>query len=164
MRNHITEKEAGFSLIELMIVVGLIGVLTTMAIPRFQAFQAKAKMGEAKSLLTHIHTLQQSYHLDNNNYVDFTQYGRVATNGVLNCTQPAGAMSLGFRIEPCVVGDPVPRYGYDSISASTSAFIARAATGDRGYNLVCPGDGQQIMQIDQGKRLVATKGSLNGCQ
>jgi prepilin-type N-terminal cleavage/methylation domain-containing protein len=163
MRTQLTGKEAGFSLIELMIVVGLIGILTTMAIPRFQAFQAKAKMGEAKSLLTHIHTLQQSYHLDNNTYQDFAVvYGRKIDRS-LNCTQPPGARSIGFTIEPCVAGDPVPRYGYQVMGATTAAFSARASTGDKGNNLVCPGDRQQVLQMDQAKQLRAIKGSLNGC-
>ncbi|MCX6130635.1 MAG: prepilin-type N-terminal cleavage/methylation domain-containing protein, partial [Proteobacteria bacterium] len=43
------KNEKGFSLVELMIVVGIIGILSTLALPRFKQFQAKAKMGEAKN-------------------------------------------------------------------------------------------------------------------
>ena len=152
-------NERGFSLIELMIVVGLIGVLTTMAIPRFQAFQAKAKIGEAKNLLTHIYTLQQSYHLDNNVYVAWpTVYGRNGNTN--NCNPHPNARLIGFRIEPCVANDPVPRYGYLVPTANASAFQARAQTGAAAANLVCPGDPAQTIIIDQSKRMT---GQLNGC-
>ena len=36
-------KQAGFSLVELMVVVGIIGILAALAVPRFQRFTAKAK-------------------------------------------------------------------------------------------------------------------------
>lgn len=161
MSKHVKGSEAGFSLIELMIVVGLIGVLTTMAIPRFQAFQAKAKMGEAKSLLSHLHTLEQSYQLDNNSYIGWAGvYGRTAA-GALNCTRPNEVRALGFKIEPC--DGPVPRYGYSVVNADTSKFEARAQTGDGSQNLVCPGEAQQILAMDESKKLFARKGSLNGC-
>src|SRR6478736_1166917 len=63
------KNQKGFSLVELMIVVGIIGILATLALPRFKQFQAKAKMGEAKNILSHIYTLEQTYSLDNNAYV-----------------------------------------------------------------------------------------------
>ena len=51
----------GFTLIELMIVVAIIGILAAIAIPNFLKFQAKSKMSEAKTNLGAIYTGQLSY-------------------------------------------------------------------------------------------------------
>ena len=55
-------KQKGFSLVELMIVVAIIGVLTAIAIPNFQAFQARSRMSEARSGLASIYTAAQAFH------------------------------------------------------------------------------------------------------
>jgi len=62
----------GFSLVELMIVVGIIGILAALAIPRFQQFQAKARQSEARSNLAHVYTLQVSYNGDNDTFSNYT--------------------------------------------------------------------------------------------
>ncbi|WP_414645174.1 type IV pilin protein, partial [Candidatus Deferrimicrobium sp.] len=46
----------GFTLIELMIVVAIIGILAAIAIPNFLRFQAKSKQSEAKTNLGGIFT------------------------------------------------------------------------------------------------------------
>ena len=127
-------KNAGFSLIELMIVVGIIGILATMAIPRFQSFQAKARMSEAKNTLSHIYTLQQSYHMDRGTYLNVNAAGyRVSQCG--NNLQ--SSRELGLEFTPCVANSN-PRYQYSTTSATQTAFIAMANT--LTPNLVCGGE------------------------
>ena len=55
-------SKRGFSLVELMIVVAIIGVLTAIAIPNFQQFQARSRQTEAKSALTSIYTANKAFH------------------------------------------------------------------------------------------------------
>ena len=60
----------GFTLIELMIVVAIIGLLAALAIPNFMRFQAKSKQSEARANLKAIFTGQKAYYGDKNLYMD----------------------------------------------------------------------------------------------
>jgi len=51
----------GFTLIELMIVVAIIGILAAIAIPNFLKFQCKSKTSEAKNMLKGIYTANVAY-------------------------------------------------------------------------------------------------------
>jgi len=59
----------GFTLIELMIVVAIIGILAAIAIPNFLRFQAKSKQAEAKTNLGAIGTTAESYRAERDAYV-----------------------------------------------------------------------------------------------
>jgi type IV pilus assembly protein PilA len=64
-------SKKGFTLIELMIVVAIIGILAAIAIPNFLKFQAKSKQSEAKANLGGIFTGQISYFGEANAYSSF---------------------------------------------------------------------------------------------
>src|SRR5260370_22626641 len=61
-------KSRGFTLIELMIVVAIIGILAAIAIPNFIRFQARSKQGEAKSNLKSMFTAERSFYQEKDRY------------------------------------------------------------------------------------------------
>jgi type IV pilus assembly protein PilA len=62
-------RRGGFTLIELMIVVAIIGILAAIAIPNFLRFQLKAKSSEGKTNIAAIRTAEESYFAEYGNYV-----------------------------------------------------------------------------------------------
>lgn len=61
-------KQKGFTLIELMIVVAIIGILATLGVPQFQRFQARARQAEARTSLSGIYMAMKAFHAEWNRY------------------------------------------------------------------------------------------------
>lgn len=68
-------SKKGFTLIELMIVVAIIGILAAIAIPNFLQYQAKSKQSEAKVNLKGVFTSETSYFSEVNSYPTITLTG-----------------------------------------------------------------------------------------
>ncbi len=93
----------GFTLIELMIVVAIIGILAAIAIPNFMNYQCKAKQSEAKANLGTIRTGQEAYRAEFDEYagtmagIGFSTSGKArysyATTGTSVFTATASAVA-----------------------------------------------------------------------
>ena len=98
----------GFTLIELMIVVAIIGILAAIAIPNFVKFQCRSKRSEAKTNLKAIYVAEESYRGENDSYVSLTTSETVGNN------------LIGFQAQ-----GTKRRYNY-SVTAAVTAFTATA--------------------------------------
>jgi len=61
----------GFTLVEVLIVVIIIGILAAIGIPQFAASIEKAKGGEARAGLGHIQTAEKIYFAEKEQYYNF---------------------------------------------------------------------------------------------
>jgi prepilin-type N-terminal cleavage/methylation domain-containing protein len=68
MLNTNMTKQKGFTLIELMIVVAIIGILAAIAIPQFSAYRVKAFNSAAESDLRNMMTAEEATYADSQSY------------------------------------------------------------------------------------------------
>ena len=134
----IKNNNKGFSLIELMVVVGIIGILAAVAVPNLLKFQAKAKQSNAKTELSALYGTQKAYMVEYNTYTANFQALGYAPDGVPNVTGKNGCPSSdpGSRtLDGTVTGWPLRYYasGFSNASTATAGVPASLTTA-----LACP--------------------------
>jgi len=88
MLSKLHRKDEGFTLIELMIVIAIIGILAAIAIPQFSAYRTRSYNSSAQSDVRNIATGQEAYYVDAstyaNNYTGLTgtSYGYMQSGNV----------------------------------------------------------------------------------
>lgn len=72
MKNSLKKylKQRGFTLIELMVVVAIVGILAAIAYPSYSQYTIRANRAAAQSEMMAIANRQQQFLLTNRNYVD----------------------------------------------------------------------------------------------
>jgi prepilin-type N-terminal cleavage/methylation domain-containing protein len=130
-----SNSEAGFTLVELMIVVGIIGLLSAIAVPNFISYQARSRRSEAYVNLAAIARIQSAYHAEQGEYFEagswpnFVPYGGLSTRKMeWDAASELAYADLGWRPEGQVF------YAYDvntgpETCSCTTCFTA-SAVGD----------------------------------
>jgi len=131
MKKFLGKSRKGFTLIELMIVVAIIGILAAIAIPNFIRFQLKAKTSEGKVNVAAIRTAEEAYFSEFGTYVEGTV--SPSTNGgtaKTAFTDMGGFGTVGWAPEGQVY------FNYEvRLSTNSTAYVADAGA-DIDGNLV----------------------------
>ncbi len=82
------KNQGGFTLVELMIVVIIVGILAAVAIPMYQGATERAKASEAVAALGTIRGAMRVYYAEHGTYVNanFTDGALVTAGNVLDCS------------------------------------------------------------------------------
>ncbi|MFA7537742.1 MAG: type IV pilin protein [Candidatus Cloacimonadaceae bacterium] len=106
---QVCRNESGFTLIELMIVIVVIGILATLAVPKYMTVTRKAKESEAKMFLSQLHSLQEAYYRENDTYAKTLE-------------------DLGFEQEKLISEGGKARYKVTLSSGDTKTYTAIATS------------------------------------
>lgn len=155
-------KKSGFSLIELMIVVAIMGFLAMLAVPNFMRFLAKAKRAEAYMNLSSIYAAEKAY---------FAEHGTYST--VLN-----GQGGVGWKPEGYNGGGKNEKiyytYGFSGAEGSNNfsgkleggaAGLSRGKADNQGFVAVASGDIDgdgvaDIITVDQNNNITIVQDDL----
>jgi len=131
MKNYLKLTREGFTLVELMVVVAIIGILASIAIPQYSKFQAKSRQSEVRIQLGATYTVEESFAAENSTFtqclgqVGYNRDGTkfyytigFGTGGITSCT-PGGASG-----GPCTVY----QWQYMTSTTSTAGTYSAAAT------------------------------------
>ncbi len=97
-------QNKGFTLIELMIVVAIIGILASIAYPSYQEYVLRARRGDAKATLLSVQLAQEKYRANNVSYGTLINLGLSAGTTMIspdeyyNITIPAAPTASAYSI------------------------------------------------------------------
>jgi len=118
-------KSSGFTLIELMIVVVVVSILTSIAIPSYQNSVRKSRRTEAKAAVLDLAGREERFFSANNVYTSI-----IANLGYGTDTGPMTALPVGtgyYSVTVGVTGNP----------ASTYTITANPLTADQQLDTAC---------------------------
>ncbi len=138
-----TVSVAGFTLIELMIVIAIIGILAAVAIPNFLKARDKSNYTRCLQSLSGVKTAMEMYISDNGNYDIMTKAGKENALGMYmipGCTDPTGTAAncdvmarLGKNCNNVVVDVLASGFDYDVKGNALDRFSCPICVSPKGF-------------------------------
>ena len=116
-----TRRRSGFTLIELMIVVAIIGILAGVAVPSFINYQNSAKRTEAYSNLAALAVSQKAFYTERGQYVGvpLSEPGFTAGSIPISTKRPVAPLTAAFASVGWTPDGQV-FYDYELVSTNTA--------------------------------------------
>jgi type IV pilus assembly protein PilE len=126
-------RTRGFNLVELVIVLALVAILVTLALPSWQDALRKSRRSDGMQAITTIHLAQERWRVNNTTYASLAQLGvanpYVSSDAHYSLTV-SGTSATGYTITAAPQGDQANDSCGNFVLTFNAGVITKTAGGD----------------------------------